>query len=607
MLPLRLPVPALPRVKQLVFVQRLSTPRPGPRLFTQNSRLLLVSSIKTRPQLPFLHPGTSGRPTQYINQNSFQSQLARLLTTERKQFIKDQIKLGGKYTVIGWIVFGLVSVIIYGLQTEMLDRRYPPPPEWTFRTKYIYRSGKRQEEPNEQTGLVDWSQVGGLYQQLIERLEDPTIDGAGLQPILKEEGHLYVEGVGKAGFDLSAKSEPWRRGYFDCLMSLAKAAENRDGWVKDTTQGMAFPAQLVVGPSNPAPLPMPPGAPPPPLEENCIPAFESPATYYMKILTTQGFTGRQRLDAALAYADWLEFKGLSSTAEDMYDWGLDIAMGALPQRVNDVVDIKTGIINSKAEHVSSNMLLATTALASHHARNNNLAAALPIFLSILRARRQLPESDLSKPTPENHTGVWADITSFAKSALASPPYPSALPTGDEVPTRTPAEICEEAGIMANIGEILFASSTSTSSAKSSIGDPVGRLIPTTATTGHSTNQQSGLSWTREAVDLAEATLVSTEKDDDEARNKCTECLAIGMQNWSTMVEKMLKDEQEAKVSPREGAQSNWFWGSGIATPEERWESESKAVDERRKSVEKLLLREEQRKQEKGFLATLVGK
>ena len=601
----RIPIQRPLRGRPPVPAPRITGAWPSQRLFTQNAQLLLVSPVKPRPQLPFLHSGVRGNPPQHMPRNPFQSQLARLLTTERKQFLKDQIKLGAKYTVIGWVFIGLFSVIAIGIQTEMDDRRYPSPPEWGFRITFLYRSARVAEEPDEKTGLTDWTLVGDTYRRLIERLEDPAVDGAGLQPILREEGDIYVQGVGKAGLDISAMAESWRRGYHHSLMGIAKAAENRDGWVNDTTRRITFPPHQVVGPSNPRPQPLH-GEAFPPLEQNCEPVFDSPAAYYTKILTTHGFTSRQRLDAALAYADWLDFKGLPSTAEDMYDWGLDIAMGSLPQGISNSIDIKTGIISSNAEYVSSNMLMATTALASHHAHNSNLAAALPIFLSVLRARRQLPEAAPPPPPRKESAGFWPDVASFAKSALAPRPYPPVPPTGDEVPMRTLAAKCEEAGIMSNIGEILFASSTSKSPTKSSADATAGDLVSKAATAGHLKNQQSGLGWTREAVDLAETTLLAAKSDDEEARTRCTECLAIGMENWSTMMEQMLKDGRAAKALPNKQSQGSWFWSSGSATDEERWERESKVVHDRLRSVRKLILREEQRKQEKGLLAALFG-
>ena len=579
-------------------------PPPTPRLFTQSSQLLLISGAGPRPQLPFLHPATGGIPLPILHRTPLQQQLSRLITTERKLYLKDQLWKGAKYTVYGWVGLILLATMAFGFQTEVAERRFPSPSEWTFRTRTSYRFAKSAENPDpNDAGLIDWSNVGQAYHQLIERLEDPTIDGQGLRPVLQEDGDIYVAGLGKAGLDISSKSEPWRRGYYACLMGAAKAAENRDGWVRDTTRNVVFPPEVVIGPSNPRPKPVPFGAQAAPLEENCVPVFEPAEVFYMKVLTTHGFNSKQRLDAALAYADWLDYKGLSATAEDMYDWGLDIATGALPEGANNVVDINSGVIDSKATHISSNILLATTSLAIHHARNNNLAIALPIFVSVLRARRQLPES---KPIPKSgltsqNQSSLAIVFSFFKSLLITPPYPPAPPTGDETPTRTPAAKCEEARVMSHIGEILFASSATTPVSKTPLDNPMGPPIPSTATTAQLQNQQSGLSWTREAVDLAEATLVSADKNDAEARERCSECLAVAMDNWSTMVAKMLKDERRATPMSQQKTGS-WFWGNTSETSgEARWERESKLVDERLERVQKLLNKEADRKTSTGGL------
>jgi len=503
--------------------------------------------------------------------------------------------------VYGWAFLVLLSMMVFGFQSEVVERRFHSPPEWTFFTRTQHRQAKLAENPDPNgTTLIDWSYVGQKYRRLIERLEDPTIDGQGLQPILQNERDIYVAGIGKAGLDVSSKSEPWKRGYHACLMGAAKAAENRDGWLRDPKTNMVFPREIVIGPSNPRPKPIPPGARATvaPLEENCVPVFEPAENFYIKILTTHGFNSRQRLDAALAYADWLDFKGLSSTAEEMYDWGLDIAMGSLPVGVNSVIDIKTGVIDSQATYVSSNVLLATTSLAVHYARSNNLAAALPIFLSVLRARRQLSGPDstsISGPKSTNDSSLY----SLLKSLLITPPYPPPPPTGDEVPTRTSSAMCEEAAIMSHIGEILFASSAADSSTKSPFNTSSGVSIPSKATVGQLQNQQSGLSWTREAVDLAEATLVSAGEGDEQARNKCSECLAVGMDNWSTMVAKMLKDERRA-TPPTEQKTGSWFWGSGPDVEgAARWEREARLVDARLGRVQRLLNKEADRKGNNG--------
>ena len=596
----------------LLFRRSLRPPRSAgwsakrlarPRLFTQNSRLLLVSNVSARPQLPFLHPATGNRCPPSVTRNPFQNQLSRLITTETKLYLKDQFWKGTKYTVYAWTGLSLLVMMVFGVQQEVLERRFPSPSEWTMRSRIIYRNARSNEDPdNNGTGLADWANAGAGYCQLLKRLEDSSVDGRDLRPILQEEGDIYVAGLGRAGLDVSAKSEPWRRGYYACLIGAAKASENRDGWVCDTTTTITFPPEVVIGPSNPRPKPVPYGAAPAPDEENCVPLFEPAETYYMKILTTQGFNTRQRLDAALAYADWLDFKGLSSTAEEMYDWGLDIAMGALPVDINNVIDIKSGVIDHRAPYVSSNVLLATTSLAFHHARNNNLAAALPIYLSVLRARRQIPalpsQDDAGSNTRDGSS--IAGALSFFRSMIVTPPYPPAPPTGDEILLRTPAAICEEAGVMAHVGEILFASSSASSSAKSSSNTLGGSLVPSKSAASRWKSQESGLSWTRDAVDLAEATLTSAGKDDEEARDKCSECLAVGMDNWSKMVAKLLKDEQQAQAEKQPKASSSRFWGSSTEVEDGgRWERESQVVDKRLENVRRLLSRETDRKEAKG--------
>ena len=461
----------------------------------------------------------------------------------------------------------------WGVQLEIAERKFPAPKEWTWKSRQKYQLAKTQENTDATGfGVIDWTNVGLNYLELIERLENTDLDGQGLLPILREEGDIYVDGVGRAGLDISMKPEAWRRGYHEALMGVAKAAENREGWVIDRPRAASFPPEIVVGPSNPRPKPVPYKAP---LEKDCDPAFPLAETFYMKILTTNGFNSRQRLEAALAYADWLDFKGLSSTAGDMFHWGLDIAIGSLPAGVN-VVDNKTGVIDSKATYVSSNILRATTALAEHHARDNNLAAALPIFLSVLRARRQLPNAlPLPRPTAENDS-----IFSYIQSFFAGPTFPPEPPTGDETPCRTPAAICEEAGVMSHIGELLF------------------------ATAGQSETKQSGMSWTRDAVDLAESIITSLENKSEEAREKCTECLAVSMENWSKMIEKMRKEERQGKAksgTQQKKSSGSCFWRNQNATAtdaveEGKWEREAKVVDERLRSVRRLILSEEDRKQ-----------
>ena len=561
----------------LIFRRLLRPPKPllparKLRPFTSNSQLLLLSTQTPRPQLPFLH----ARSSQNFLQSIFRFRLARYLTPETKQDLKTASKLVGYLYAALFLLF----VIYTGFKKEYIDRVYPSPPEWTFYSSLLYCIARYEEDPDANVGRqIDRAKSGRAFRELIKRLENPEKDGADLRPISQEEGAIFVEGVGRTGLDISSKSEPWRRAYFEAIMGAGRAAESLDGWFKDATRGVTFPPEVVIGPSNPRPKPVPPGRPSAPLEENCEPAFEKPEVYYMKILATHGFTSGQRLAAALAYGDWLDFKGLPSSAKEMYDWALDIATGSLPVGVNNVVDNNTGIINVNTRHISSNILAATTALANHHARNNNLASALPIFLSVLRARRQLTLSPVITSPPaeiqaDNRMG-FATVRSLGKAMLSSPQLPPAPPTGDEIPLRTPGCICEEAGLMAHIGEIFFASKYQASASQKS------------------TPQASGLSWTRDAVELAETTLASIPIGDEgeETRMKCNDCLEMGIRNWKFMVEAMLREakSREQELSETAKKRKGWFGGYSSKNVEatdniSRWEREAEMIDSRMKDI-----------------------
>ena len=581
---------------------------PRPRLFTQNTQLLLICTPPSRPELPFLHLSSGARYPHAPFRSQFRHQLSRLLSTERKRYFKEQLRLGVKLTIYFYVIYFCFCAVKFGIQSEQLERKYPSPPEWSLFTRMEYRIVRGDESPSANPeGLVHFARVGQWYLMVLKRLEDPSIDGADLRPGLKDEGEIYVPeigdtGIAKGGLDISSKPEPWRRGYHTCLMGAARAAENLDGWVRDTTRNISFPANMMIGPSNPRPKPVPYAAEAAPLEENCVPAYQSPELYYSKILTTQGFSTRQRLDAVIAYADWLDFKGLSATAKETYARGLDIALEALPIEAHNIVDTKTGVITDNPAFISSNLLLATTSLAIHHARNKNLAAALPIFLSILRAKRQLPfpppndtrKKDEMDSRKEN--GLLTILTNF----LYTPPYPEAPPSGDEPQFRTPMTLCEEAGIMSHIGEILFASALQPST-KSTTSFA-------SAKTTSSQSLHAGINWTRDAVDTAEATLQATPRQDAEARKKCAVCMEVGVENWDKMVGKMLRNAQSQRQTDNQGKSSsatsghnttsnwdlNWPWSSKHPNTTEadngpeRWEREAQSLERRKTKVDQML-------------------
>ncbi|KAL8720974.1 MAG: hypothetical protein Q9225_002256 [Loekoesia sp. 1 TL-2023] len=593
MLPRKLTITRITRSRRPLRPPNLQSQLPGLRPFTQNSQLLLVSKPTPRPELPYLYISSATRFPQATSHSQYQNQLSRYLTTERKQRIKSEAKLTLKY--LFYVNLGIVSLgcLVALVSIEVYERKYQTPPEWTFRSRNIYRAARKIEEPDYSTsGVVEWPDIENNYTSLLSRLEDPELDGKDLPLPADDQDRVWVFGLRKLGYtrkglDVSMKSEEWRRGYYATLMGAARAAEHLDEWVMDRTRAMSCPREYMIGPSNPRPRPVPYGAATPPLEENCDPASEPPQTFYMKVLTSTGFTTGQRLDAALAYADYLDWKGLHESAEEMFDWGLDIAMGALPIGVNNVVDTQTGIISSDATFVSGNLLKATNALAVHHAQTSNLSAALPIFLANLRARKQLSLPYVPNPPPEKPTTLQ-NIWSFIKWLLVSPPYPPPPPTGDEAPIRSPKAVCEESAIMAYIGEILFASSKKDTKP----------LLKSKTNQETSQKQESGLSWTRDAVDISESTLTFMSQDDLDERQTCAECLRTGMENWSTMVRKIIKDQQEVRSTKEEniGGSKNWFWGrNSLAAADEnegRWERELQLVNERMNNVERLLIREE---------------
>ena len=534
-----------------------------------------------------------------------QARLTRYLTTEKRKKWKDNFKLFVKFYILLAAIRYCLWVFTIGREQSKWERQHPEPPDYSWLSKWWYRTARGKANPDD-NALVPWLEVGDTLKKLIARLEDPEIDGHGVIPRLGEGEELYVEGIGKTGLDVTAKSETWRRGYYEALMGAAVAGEHLDTWVRDRTRNTAFPPDVVIGPSNPRPKPVTYRSKEAPKEEDCEPAFDEPQIYYMRIITTEGFSSRQRLNAALAYADFLQYKGLLSSASDMYDWALDIAVLNAPK---DVIDRKSGIITDGATGITENVILAASALAMHKAQTGDLPGALPIYLSVLRARRSLPPADptvFTKSTPfrKPSTTWYGKINDY----FLPPPYPEAPPTGDEPATHTPTASCSEAATMAHIGEILYASSSDTS-ATSHNSSPI-----TTK------SQEAGLAWTRDAFDLAESTVQSMSHTEpglsvtggpnanrihlqdpvaeEEAKTRCVECLAMAIGNWKAMLRPLREMERERKDQPVEQKHKsswNWLWSSSSTTElvdeSSKWETEEMIVAAREQELQKLLRRE----------------
>lgn len=459
-----------------------------------------------------------------------------------------------KYLLIAHIVVSLYRVSRSGILLEWIERHLPVPEEWSFWTRYHAKTAKYGQSFN---GKIDakpvlWQVVAREWVQVLERLEDPKIDGADLIP---------QEGL--PGLDITEKPEPWRRGYYEALLEMAEAAEYLDGWVLDVPRDKMFAPQFMIGPSNPYPKPMDfriGKKEIAPKEEDCVKACEDADVFYMKILTTVGFTPKQRVDAALRYAEFLDYKKRPDRALEICEWALDIATEDCPE---PVVDRATGVILPKAGPPSANVIAATTRLAVQRMKTQDHAAALPMFLSLLRARKSLPEAPkIMPPIPEPEVSMVTKAINFYNFYTTPFKYPPPPPDGTAPPQRDPKEICEEAGIMAYIGEILYAAKAT------------------------KTSKEDGLAWTREAVDISEE-MLRIQGINMETKKVCSDCLEVGLGNWSQMVARMaeLEREQAAKSSGK-----SWLgFGGKELEALGRWESEEKVVRDRMQRASEVML------------------
>ncbi|TKA65321.1 hypothetical protein B0A55_11497 [Friedmanniomyces simplex] len=549
---------------------------PQPRLFTQNTQLLLLAQrTGFRPQLPYLAQPVSRTNGGFLGPNP---QLARLISTENRRYVSEQLYLAAKWIAISLVFVILGGMAYLGILIEVEERRAPTPSELSFWVRWSLRSARAQRREGEDgQGSVDWAAVGSMLRRCLAKMDDRAKDGKGVTEV--EEGGIVIEGVGKAGLDISGKSWPWQASYYEVLMGCAAAAEHLDGTVLDKTRSVVFPREVVIGPSNPDPRPLPAYMPAAPKEEDCVAPFDPPETYYMRILTTRGFTTRQKLDAALSYANWLEFKGLQDSAEEMYRWGVDIAKSGLPTTTapDSLIDAKTSVlkVESSSTKATRNLLRATTALAIHHARTGNISSALPILLSVLRARRAAPTSSyppiqpVSTPAREEAKTDIAAATNMLTSLFRPPQFPPPPPSGD-LPLNCESDkpTCEDSELMLYIGEILFATSPSSS---------------------------EGLGWTRQAVTVAEANLRSPVTSANAGalsdRAKCKACIRTGIGNWEIMLHRLAA--QQTSITAREGGRASavewrgWFGRDGGQKGKTLDDVQAGVYQEELKQVEKM--------------------
>lgn len=482
-----------------------------------------------------------------------------------------------KFTVYLWTIVFFVAVGGFAVQQEWMEQRYPTPHEWTFRSRMLKR-GVDAERGRTDVIMENWVLIVQMLQDVLERLENPSKDGKGLKDI--KDGPPGAK-------DITGMPEPWRRGYVEALLLCCQASEHVEGYVLDKTRKTVFPKDVVRGPSNPFPKPVPPGSESPPREEDCVPSgFPDPDEIYIKLLATEGLTSRQRIDATLSYANWLENKGRLAPAAVMYEGALNLAIEEIyTPGAPFLLDPKTAVLNPKSEQKpSANLLSSLTALATFKARHEDVSAALPILISILQARRSLPSKSLASHGGDEFSSYKPNKSALQRilDFIKSPDYPSPPPDGTAPPVRDSKELCEEAALHLHIGEIMYT------------------LQPST--------KEDGLAWTREGVDLAEEELHRVLEQDREnpiTRKVCRECLASGLANWRTMVTRMAQQEDEAKASGNKPS-AGWFglWsGKSIEEDGGRWTAEEKVVAERTRRAQDLL--EDLPQPRSAFLSGLV--
>ncbi|PHH70162.1 hypothetical protein CDD82_7299 [Ophiocordyceps australis] len=500
-----------------------------------------LTCSRARPNLPFL-----------ATPNAKSALASRSYTSDKRQWLKHEAKLVVRYTLSLWGIACCFLCIWFFIGEEINEREFPTPHDWPFLTRKYLRDANLFKSPSD--GQVDWPKALQLSRLVVLYLEDRKKGGKDVVKFRNKKKKMSPQDREFISCDISAMPEEWRRGYYEAIMLAAKAAEHLDGWVRDRSRNIVSPPEYVIGPSNPRPAPIPPKSAHAPRQEDCEIAYPVADNWYLKILATEGFTARQKMNAALEYASFSEFKGQTEGADALYNLALaEASQGIAPEDLP--YDPKTLVMKSDATSPSQNVLDALTAIATSKARRGDVTCALPIFISLLRARRSLSNT---RPKPTSKPKKLKDYEMIMQF-FAQPPYPPPPPDGTQTPWRDVGERCQEASLSLYIGEILFSQS------------PGGE----------------GLAWTRDSVDLSEEQLrrLSRQEEDKEAKHTCRQCLVSGLDNWAVMVSRLARMEEEQKKS---SSQPSPFSLWKRREDDGRWEAEQAVVEERKRRTRELV-------------------
>ncbi|RDA89259.1 hypothetical protein CP532_0529 [Ophiocordyceps camponoti-leonardi (nom. inval.)] len=499
------------------------------------SSIYSSATQRTRPALPFLSAPTTSPTT------------GRRFTSAQKQWLKHEMKVAFRYTTAFCGCLLAALGINYAINQEAIERDFPTPPEWKFLTRKRLRDALKEE-----TTLLPKAYLSA--RAAIARLEKSESSSQNLVK-LADAPHPKVEYPEEfVPYDISANSENWRRGYFEALMFSAKAARLLEGHLLDVTRNYIFPPEYVIGPSNRRPRPIPPGAPSAPLERNCRLAYPPFENYYIKILATKGFSPRQRIEAILAFASAVESKGKLDAIEPLCSLALKEATRNI-EPAHLPYDTKTLVLKDGSDPPSANILDALAAVANFKSRAGQLSSALPIYVSILKARRCLSDTPPSPPAAISNSRPPSTMQ-WIIDYFRPPPYPESPGDGTEPPWRNGRERCQEAALHLWIGELLY----------------------------YTSSKVDGLAWTRDAVDLSEEQLRAGEVD-KKTKHSCRECLDTGLHNWWVMVTQLAKAE---KAKKKTGGKLIPFWKEAEETGS-RWDTERAVVLDRMKRSRELLV------------------
>lgn len=439
-------------------------------------------------------------------------------------------------------IFGTGTFLTWYMAHEFLERDFPSPNEWSYRSRIAWHSAHVLQDPlASPNGVAEWGAVAGALDKLLIRLEDENIDGYGLVAVSfsfpEEEAESLARLNLTTSYDISQKPEPWRRGYVEALLSAASTADKLEGMVKDRTTHRMWPKQYVVGASNDDPTLLPAEQETnQPKEENCVLIAPRAGRYYEKLLATEGLDDQQTITAQIAYGEWLDSVGLHKLAHSQLQSALDLALGAIPNP-SQITDKRTFVLKSGATALTQNILGTTTAMGVHFASSGQAVSALPIFLSLLRAYGSIPIQVQSKQPSlpfSPSIDLWGLIWSRVKQYAAVVRYPAPETTGNEPLVSRNGDVnCAEAAMKVYAAEVLFATSPS--------------------------KRHTALRWTKEAVNSSHQRSVDVNVDSQE-QVKCAKCAVIGLENWESMLFNMVSNSQSVSAK-KSSKDKNISWES----------------------------------------------